>query len=268
MSGDAGDVVNDTVTAVAHDNEDNDVTAQGSESVNVTDVPPSGTVSKNAASASVDEPGAPVVFNVIVHNTSVESVHITALTDAVGGGAPVDVTTVAAPILASTCTDAIGHVLAIGAEYACQFTMFVGGDAGDTVGDTVVATLVDNDGGTTTPNDETTVDVDDVLPTMAVSKSTSAGDVDAPGGPVPFTVVIANTSPEPVTIDSITDSVAGGAPIDVTLVNLPVTVTDCVAGTVLAAAGNPGSTMTCHFTDHRERARCREHPGHRPGQRA
>ena len=45
------DVVSDTVTATGHDNEDNEITGEGSESVNITDVPPTGTVTKTAVSA-------------------------------------------------------------------------------------------------------------------------------------------------------------------------------------------------------------------------
>jgi uncharacterized repeat protein (TIGR01451 family) len=248
VTGDAGDVVGDTVTATAHDNEDNDVIGEGSESVNVTDVPPTGTVTKTASSASVPEPGAPVEFNVIVHNSSIEPVTITALTDKVGAGAPFSVTAVTGLVTATTCTNAIGKVLAVGADYTCHFTLAVLGNGDGSVTDLVAATLQDNEHGTVTPTDDSTVTVTDVLPTIVVTKTTTAGTVDAPGGVVPFTVTVTNTSPEPVTVDSITDAVAGLAAIDVTHVAGLLTATTCVTGGVLAAAGSPGSTLTCQFS--------------------
>ncbi len=248
VSGDAGAVVSDTVTATGRDNENHEITAEGTESVNVTNVPPTGTVTKGAGAGAVPEPGAPVEFSVLVHNTSVEPVHITALTDSVAGGAPFDVTVVGGPVIATTCTDAIGKILAVGGEYSCRFTIAVTGNGDDSVTDVVAATLVDNEDGSTTPTDDSTVDVTDVLPTIVVTKTTNAGTVEAPGATVPFTVTITNTSPEPITIDSITDSVAGGPALDVTELLRGVTATTCVTGGVLAPVGSPGSSVTCQFS--------------------
>ncbi|MEZ5269697.1 MAG: hypothetical protein R2789_14395 [Microthrixaceae bacterium] len=49
-------------------------------------------------------------------------------------------------------------------------------------------------------------------PSIEVTKTAGTASVDEPGATVTFTVGITNTSVEPVTIDSVTDTVDGGSP--------------------------------------------------------
>src|SRR5690606_16037543 len=123
VAGNAGDVVPDTVTVTGHDADpvlppgpdapadpNGAPAASASAVVDITDVPPQGSASKTADSATVPEPGGPVVFDVSVTNTSaVESATVTAITDTVDGSA-IDVTAVSGPVTATTC--ATGAVLA------------------------------------------------------------------------------------------------------------------------------------------------------------
>ncbi len=67
-----------------------------------------------------------------------------------------------------------------------------------------------------------------------------------PGSAVTFQVSVVNTSAVPVVIDSITDAypiVATGSPVTCLVGG-----TTDVVGTVLAASGQPGSSVTCRFT--------------------
>ena len=60
---------------------------------------------------------------------------------------------------------------------------------------------------------------------------------------VTYTVTIENPGVEPVTVNSITDSVDGGDPLDVTVVDGPITATTCATGVEI----EPGASLTCTF---------------------
>jgi uncharacterized repeat protein (TIGR01451 family) len=244
VSGDAGDVVDDTVVATVVDNDQTEATDEDDASVTITDVPPTIDVTKTADPTSVAEPGGPVEFEVSIENTSFESVTVTSITDSVEGGAPFSVLAPAtAPVTATTCQ--VGAVIAAGGTYTCTFTLNVSGDAGDVVEDTVVATVVDNDGTSVTDEDDASVTITDVAPTIDVTKTADPTSVAEPGGPVEFTVEVENTSFESVTVTSITDSVDGGPAFSVLApATAPVTATTCQVGAVIAAGG----TYTCTFT--------------------
>jgi uncharacterized repeat protein (TIGR01451 family)/LPXTG-motif cell wall-anchored protein len=244
VSGDAGDVVDDTVVASVVDNDGTPASDDDDASVEITDVPPTVVVTKTAGVDSVPEPGGPVTFTVEVENTSFEAVTVTAITDSVEGGAPFSVLAPAtAPVTATTC--AAGAEIAAGDTYTCTFTLNVSGNAGDVVDDTVVATVVDNDGTTASDDDDASVEITDVPPTIEVTKDDDGASVGAPGGPVEYTVEVTNTSFEAVTITSITDSIDGGEPFDVTApATDPVLETSCATGVEIPA----GETYTCTFT--------------------
>ena len=215
VSGDAGDVVDDTVVATVVDNDGTTATDDDDASVEITDVPPTVVVTKTADVTEVPEPGGPVTFAVDVNNTSFEAVTVTSITDSVDGGLAFSVLApVAAPVTATTCLG--GASIPAGGTYSCTFTLVVSGNAGDVVDDTVVATVVDNDGTTATDDDDASVEITDVPPTIEVTKDDGGASVAAPGGPVEYTVDVTNTSFEAVTVTSITDSIDGGDPFDVT----------------------------------------------------
>jgi uncharacterized repeat protein (TIGR01451 family)/LPXTG-motif cell wall-anchored protein len=244
VTGNAGDAIVDTVTVTGTDDDEAPVSGSASAVVDIADVPPSGTVTKTADTPTVAEPGGPVTFTASVTNTSaVESATVTAIADLVDGTS-VDVTSVGGIVTATTC--ATGAVLAPGSTYSCTFTLAIAGrDAGDAIVDQVSFTLTDDEGGSVTPSDTATVTVTDVLPSITVTKDNGGATLPAPGGVVPFDVVVTNTSPaEAVTLTGLTDSVAGGAPFDVTTTAGPVVTTTCATGGSIAA----GATYSCTFT--------------------
>jgi uncharacterized repeat protein (TIGR01451 family) len=243
VTGNAGDATTDVVTVSGTDDDGTPVSATGSDVVDVTDVLPTGTVTKTADVASLPETGGAVTYQVSVTNTSTaESATVTAIADSVGG-TPVDVTTVGGAVTSTTC--ATGAVLDPGETYTCAFTMAVpAGQAGDVITDEVTVTLADDEGNTTEPSDTEEVPLTDVAPTITVDKDNGDASVKAPGAPVTFDVTVTNTSAEPVTLTSLTDSIDGAEAIDVTAVADPITETDCATGGTIAAGG----TYTCSFT--------------------
>jgi uncharacterized repeat protein (TIGR01451 family) len=244
VSGNAGDVVGDTVTVTGTDDDDEPVSGSASAVVDVRDVPPSGTVTKTASPGTVPEPGGVVTFTVVVENTSaVEAATITAITDLVDGEA-VDVTAIGGVVTATTC--ATGVVIGPGGTHTCTFSLQIAGtNAGDVVVDEVRVTLADDDGGSVTPSDTETVTVTDVLPTISVTKDNGGATLAAPGGPVSFDVTVTNTgTAEPVVLTALTDAVDGGAPFDITTTAPPVLATSCELGGSIA----PGDTYSCSFT--------------------
>ena len=206
---------------------------------NAFDPAPTIGVTKTADPTSLDEPGGTVTFDVDVRNTSNEPVTLTDLTDQVGAAAPVDVFA----INGTTCVD--GTVIAAGATYSCTFPLAVSGNAGDVRTDVVTATVVDAEGDTATDDDDASVTINDVLPTISLTKTAGTTFVLEPGGNVTYTLVVRNLSAEPVTLTDLTDTVAG------TTVDVFSLTTNCVDGTVLAASdGNAGGadTYSCTFT--------------------
>ena len=85
MTGNAGDIETDTVTATAQDAEQRDVTATDSAVVTILDVAPKIHVVKTATPAARPEPGGTFTFGVTVHNNSVEPVKLLTLVDDVYG---------------------------------------------------------------------------------------------------------------------------------------------------------------------------------------
>ena len=230
--GNAGDVVDDTVTVSGVDDDQDPVSDSADESVAITDLAPSLSVTKTANLASVPEPGGPVTYTVDITNTSVaDTVTIDSITDAVDGGAATDV--------AGTCDDLIGTNLAPGASTSCTFTVSVSGNAGDTVTDVVVVSGTDDDDDPVSAQGTEAVDITDVASSLLVAKTADVASVNEPGGPVTYTVDITNTSAtDTITLDSITDSVDGGAAAAVA------GTCDDLIGTTLA----PGASTSCTFT--------------------
>ncbi|MCZ7628048.1 MAG: hypothetical protein M5U19_02670 [Microthrixaceae bacterium] len=233
VMGNAGAQHHNVATIVVADDDDNTGTASDDATVGITDVLPTITVDKDASVASVSEPGAPVVFTAEMTNTSAEPVTITSVTDAIGGGAPFDITTASPPVIATDCGAAIGTVVAPGTTYSCTFSVVVSGNAGASVTDTVRFTVTDDEGNQATDDDDETVDIKDSAPGLEVTKEASVSEVSEPGADVEFTFTVRNTSVEDVTITSLVDSVFGDLSAECGL-----------AGDVLA----PGATTECKIT--------------------
>jgi uncharacterized repeat protein (TIGR01451 family) len=150
---DAGDTVVDQIGITLADDDGNSVTPTDTETVAVTDVLPTISVTKDNATSTVAAPGAAVTFDVVVTNTSPgEPVTVTELTDTVEGGTPFDITSTDAPVLSTTC--ATGGVIAPGASYSCSFDLEVASDEAATVADVVGAKAVDDEQNEATAGDD------------------------------------------------------------------------------------------------------------------
>ncbi len=75
--------------------------------------------------------------------------------------------------------------------------MLVSGDADDVVGDQIIVTVVDDDGTEAAAEAPEEVLIDDVSPTLDVTKTASSESVDEPGDEVEFTVTCATRRPSP-----------------------------------------------------------------------
>jgi hypothetical protein len=229
FTGNAGASLTDVVTVTAVNPAGVTVTDTDDATVTLTPVPPTVLVDKTASPASRPEPGGSFTFTVVVTNTSAnEAVTITSLNDNVYGNL--------ATYPGSTCGALIGTVLAPGASSApCTFTATFNGNAGASQTDVVTVVVTDDDGQTATDTDDATIAITDVLPTIGVQKTASPLTRPEPGGAFTFTVVVTNTSFEPVTLTSLTDNVYGNLNGQGT----------CATGAVLGANGG---TYTCTFT--------------------
>lgn len=197
-------------------------------------VAPSVAVTKTAGPGTLPEPGGVFTFTVGMTNTSAAPITILTITDNVYGNL--------ATAAGSTCSTLIGDILAPGAAASCTFTGTFNGNAGDTENDTVTATVGGSGGQTATGSDEATVSLTDALPSLTVSKTASPVSLPEPGGNFTFTVVVTNTSVEPLRITSITDSIYGNL--------ATLTGSTCGAGINMSLAASPGpnNSFTCSFT--------------------
>jgi hypothetical protein len=96
--------------------------------------------------------------------------------------------------------------------------------------------VVDDDNTTATDTDDATVTLTNVPPTVDVVKTAAPESRPAPGGAFTFTVVVKNTSAEPITIRTLTDDIYGNIATQGTCTT--------AVGTILA----PQATYTCSFT--------------------
>ena len=182
----AGTYPNEAKVTVA-DDEGNTASDKDDKSVKVTDVKPTITVDKTAKPGSRPEPGGTFTFTVVVTNTSIEDVKITSLVDDQFGN------------LNGTGTCATGSTLAPGGTYTCTFTGTVSGNAGLSHTNVVTAKAVDDEGNQATDDDDATVTLTDVKPTIAVDKTVSPLTRPEPGGTFTYSVEVTNTSFEDVT---------------------------------------------------------------------
>ena len=205
-------------TAKAVDNDNTEATDDDNATVDFTNDLPIINVTKTANPTSVPETGGDVTFTFVVKNTSPkEAVTITSLVDTVYGP------------LAGDADCAVDTVLAAGASCEFSFTKWVEGDfSGPDHVNAFTAKAVDNDNTEATDDDDETVNLTDVLPDIAITKSANPTSVPETGGNVIFTIVVTNNSSEDATISSLSDDVYG--PLDGD--------DDCKVGTVLAAGAS------------------------------
>lgn len=226
VNGNAGDVVTDTVRAIAIDDDSQVANAEASASVTITDVPSTLRVTKTANPSSVLEPGDDVTFQVRVENTSqADFIVLDTLIDNVHGD-----------LVAQGLCPTPGRLSPGRSPYFCEFTAFVGGDPGFEELNTVVATGTDDDGTEVLGSDQASVVVLDTPPSLQTVKSARPSSIPTSGDEVTFTITTTNTSEvDTVTIDSLVDSVFGDLDGQ----------GDCSVPQVLA----PGETYQCRFTE-------------------
>jgi len=198
VTGNPGDVVTDLVTASGTDDDNVAVSASDDAAVTITDVASSMTLTKTASPTTLPESSGTVTFSVLVRNTSTtDAIVITSLVDDQHGS------------LAGQGTCAVPQTLAVGGTYSCSFTTLVSGNAGQVVTDTITASGTDDDGVAVQTTGSANVTFTDVLPSMTIDKTASPLTLPEPGGSVDFTVLVSNTSSEPITLSTLVDNQFG-----------------------------------------------------------
>ena len=206
-------------TAVAEDDDGTPATDADDASVDFSDVPPSIFVNKVANPTVVPETGGDVTFTFTVLNTSSEeSVTITSLNDSVYG------------TLAGDTDCGVGTELTSGAFCEFSITRWVEGDySGPDHYNKFTAVAEDDDGTDATDDDDETVYLTDVWPTIEVTKTPNPTTVPETGANVTFTFTVKNTSSEEqVDITYLNDSDYGILTGDA----------DCMLETVLIAGAS------------------------------
>lgn len=194
-------------------------------------------------SETTEAVGADVTFTVTVTNTSFYSVEIASITDVVGSTS----------IPVSCASAFVGQTLAIGESLSCVFSVagYSPGDGESKTNEATVTVAQTGDSGNTASADDTSVVTTDVPapppPTISATV-TKTNDADGDGvyhatetaatagQPVPFRVVVTNTSAVTVTFSSLTDKVGAAAAAALTC-------SDATPATLAA-----GASFTCDFT--------------------
>ncbi len=229
VTGNAGYVEVDTVTASGTDDGGWPVSGSDDAMVTITPVDPVINVVKTAEPESVPEPGGEVVFTVSVTNNSgpTDPVTITSLVDSIYGD------------LNGQGTCSVPQTIQPGGTYTCQFSGLVSGNAGDVETNVVTASGTDDEGTPVSDEDDATVTItpnEDGIPEIEVIKTADPTLIPEPGGVVTFTVSVTNNSSptDPVTITSLMDDIHGDLNGQGTC-SVPQTI-------------QPGDTYTCQFT--------------------
>jgi uncharacterized repeat protein (TIGR01451 family) len=247
ITGNAGDVKTDVVTASGHDDDGHEVSDHDDATVTLTDVPSSIAVDKSANPTSIQEPGGDVAFTVVVRNTSaVDAVTIDTLVDNVYGNLAAK----------GSCGSLIGKVLqpddhAPGGpdQAACTFTGAVTGSAGSTHTDVVTATGHDDDGHQLTAHDDATVTITPAPPVVhnpLMDLYVTKDDLPDPvqkDGLLTYTIVVGNHGPDAATQVTLADPLPAGT----TFVSVSTTQGTCTGGSLVTCnlgTVPTGSTVT------------------------
>jgi hypothetical protein len=213
----------DTVTAVASDDEGTELTRTDPATVDILNLGSACTLTKTADPTMVNEPGAGVSFSIRIDNdSSVDVLTINSLSDAdfgdLGG--------------AGDCS--LPQDIAPGGYYSCSFTADVSGPGGTSQSSSATAMGVDDDGFDRMCSDSAKVDIKDVAPTATLTK-------EAIGAMVTYRVKVINTSlVEALTLDALVDDRFGDI-ADGT--NLSIESTGCELPQTIASGGD----YTCTF---------------------
>jgi hypothetical protein len=232
VSGPAGSVEIDTVTAQGSDDEGVAVEASDTASVSITGgappAQPAVALTKQAAPDRLFEPGGPVSYRLVVENTGNVTLEVTGLLDDRYPGGALDG--------AGSCSTPFQ--LPAGASYECEFSLPVAGDPGDSVVNT--ATVVATAGSQVLSQEASaTVVIDDRPARLVLRKVPSPAFLPLPGGEVSYRLQLANLSlADTVTVTALVDNLHGDV-TDGAVQNS----TDCVLPQVLS----PGTGYQCTF---------------------
>ena len=242
ITGNAGDVKVDVVTAAGHDDDEHSVSGHDDAEVTITDVASSISVDKSATPSSVQEPGGDVAFTVAVKNTSAaDAITIDTVVDSIYGNLATK----------GTCGTLIGKVLqrddhAPGGpdEAACTFTGSVTGTAGSTHTDVVTVTGHDDDEQPLTAHDDATVTITAApkLIDLYVTKADLPDPVQL-NGLLTYTIVVGNNGPDAATQVTLADPLPDGT----SFVSVSTTQGTCTGGVLISCSLGTvpvGSTVT------------------------
>lgn len=206
----AGQAIDDTVTAVGRADTGTTVSGQSSASVTVVGQLPLMIVDKQNVQTSIIAPGGIADYQLVIINaaSSIEPFTIRALTDQmfvdkVGGtavfdpwGPPLNIVTGGGPVTATTCGALIGQVLTPGTSAACKLTINTTaiGDlaAGDLLRNQIVATSTDDEGTPITGQDIADRPVLLTAVLLDVWKTDGRATVIEPGSQVTYQVRVDN----------------------------------------------------------------------------
>ena len=154
-------------------------------------------MTKSASPSTLPEPGGVFTFTLTIHNTSVEPVEITDLTDT---------NALSAECLALIGTELAADDNAAGGPDQVSCTYTVSHTNTGSFENTAEVTVTDDENNDASDEDTETVTVTNVDPTVSITKSASPSTLPEPGGVFTFTLTIHNTSVEPVEITDLTDT--------------------------------------------------------------
>ena len=230
----AGDQIDDVVTASVEDAFSRTASASDHELVTVDDVVPTVVVDKqNIAVDGTNEvvaPGGLVSYSIEIRNPirAAEPFTITSVVDTIsttGSGfdpTDIDYFTIGGPVVATDCIDYVDTVLARGQSVTCEFTIDTRSlgtgvvVAGDSITNRVDVDVVDDDGSSDHGFDDADRDVVAEPPQLVVDKTDHDVAIREAADDIAYDITISNISlTVPLTINSIVDAVtfvpAGGA---------------------------------------------------------
>ena len=183
------------------------------QTVQVTNLPPTITVSKTASPTQVPESGATVTYTVRVNNTSAtydSPMQLTSLMDDKFGD------------LNGLGTCATGGYIAFASYYECSFNKFISGTGAGSHTNTATAKAIDNEADEATNSNSATVQINDIPSAIELSKTANptsvleTGDNPAISRSVVYTflfsvksIVDGKTAVDTVTFSSLTDDMFG-----------------------------------------------------------
>ena len=191
---DAGSYDN-TASVTVVDNEFNQAADSDTQTVTVTNVDPTISVTKATSEKQVFAPGENVEFTVVVNNNSISTdpVTITSLVDSIHGD------------LNGQGTCAVPQTILPGAAYTCKFTALVAGDETDTV----TASGADDENTPVSASADASVEM--INPSLTIVKTTNGDDglTILVGTPLTWSYLVTNNGDVPLTGITVNDDKLG-----------------------------------------------------------